>query len=114
MRGVILRSRFTFGRMGGEEFLLFLPNCSVADATHRLQKILDDVKSIRFGEATGYSCSFSAGLCEVQPDKTLDETLSLANKYLYAAKAAGRQFIVSGPASMSCIPSRSAVDSACG
>jgi diguanylate cyclase (GGDEF)-like protein len=86
-----------FGRMGGEEFLLFLPNCSVADAAHRLQEILDDVKSIRFAEAAGYSCSFSAGLCEVQPDKTLDETLSLADRYLYAAKAGGRQCIVSGP-----------------
>jgi diguanylate cyclase (GGDEF)-like protein len=86
-----------FGRMGGEEFLLFLPSCSLADATHRLEEILDDVKSIRFAQAPGYSCSFSAGLCEVQPDKTLDETLSLADRCLYSAKARGRQCIVSGP-----------------
>ncbi len=91
-----IRLHDLFGRMGGEEFLLFLPNCSIGDADCRLQKILDEVRRISFPAAPAYSCSFSAGLCEVQPGRTLDETLSLADRYLYAAKARGRQCIVSG------------------
>lgn len=90
-----IRLQDLFGRMGGEEFLLFLPNCSVADATSRLQAIMDDITSVRFAQAAEYSCSFSAGVCVVRPTMTLDENLSAADQLLYEAKSAGRQRIVS-------------------
>ncbi|WP_099867227.1 sensor domain-containing diguanylate cyclase [Pararhizobium haloflavum] len=94
-----IRLQDLFGRMGGEEFLLFLPNCSVADATLRLQAILKDIGSIRFAQAPDYSCSFSTGICSVRPDRrpdrTLDHTLSTADRLLYQAKASGRRCIVS-------------------
>lgn len=89
-----IRLQDLFGRMGGEEFLLFLPNCSVDDAASRLNAIREDVESIRFNQAPDYSCSFSAGVCHMRTDMSLDETLSRADRLLYQAKASGRRRIV--------------------
>lgn len=89
-----IRLHDLFGRIGGEEFLLFLPHCPVADAIPRLQQILADVRALAFTDAADYSCSFSAGICQIQPKKTLDEIIKDADRRLYRAKACGRNSIV--------------------
>lgn len=91
-----IRLHDLFGRMGGEEFVLFLPNCSVADAAVRLESILNDVRGLRFGEAPGYSCSFSAGVCQLIATDSLDDALRQADQLLYEAKAKGRCCILTG------------------
>ncbi len=91
-----IRLHDLFGRMGGEEFLLFQPNCSVADAALRLKGILRDVKRLRFEGAQGYSCSFSAGVCQLMTNDSIDEVLQKADRLLYVAKQRGRPPIVNG------------------
>lgn len=85
-----IRLQDLFGRMGGEEFLLFLPSCTIDAALDRLEELRREVRRLHFPEAPFYQCTFSAGLCQVQPDQSLDQVINLADRRLYSAKANGR------------------------
>jgi diguanylate cyclase (GGDEF)-like protein len=89
-----LRESDLFGRIGGEEFAVFLPNTAVADALEVAQRIRTSIESMATPLDNGATLrmTVSAGLADVrQPvDTTLDQLLRLADKALYAAKDAGR------------------------
>jgi diguanylate cyclase (GGDEF)-like protein len=84
-----------FGRIGGEEFLLIMPNCSLAVADARLKRIQEKIRSHRGNktkEAIPYT--FSAGLTLVRQDKDIHHAIRRADKLLFQAKAAGRARVV--------------------
>jgi diguanylate cyclase (GGDEF)-like protein len=89
-----LRESDVFGRIGGEEFAVFLPNTTVADALEIAQRIRTSVESMAMPLENGANLriTVSVGLADVrQPvDTTLDQLMRLADKALYAAKEAGR------------------------
>jgi diguanylate cyclase (GGDEF)-like protein len=78
------------GRMGGDEFVVLLADCTLPDARLVAQKIVDSITAIEF-EWSGvtYSIGASVGIAPVLPDAERD-VLAMADAACYAAKAAGR------------------------
>lgn len=92
-----VRAQDLFGRIGGEEFLLFMPHCRLASARRRLDVLLHKVADMRVSPAhPELRYSFSAGLVEIRSDKDIHHAIRNADKLLYAAKSAGRSRVQSG------------------
>jgi diguanylate cyclase (GGDEF)-like protein len=80
-------------RMGGEEFLLLLPNTHTADALVLAQRIRYEVENTHL--TCGDKAIFftvSIGVCEYQPtvDQTIESVERKADEALYRAKNGGR------------------------
>jgi diguanylate cyclase len=85
-----------FGRYGGEEFLLVLPdtpNDVAARLLDRLRQIVADLDWSAF--SAGMQVTVSAGVATLRPDETPDTLLARADRALYRAKAQGRDRIAS-------------------
>jgi diguanylate cyclase (GGDEF)-like protein len=89
----VIRRSDCFGRIGGEEFMLLLPNTSVAQAQNVLERIIRRVRAARPLEDTGFRYTVSAGLAERQYGQSATELFAAADKALYAAKNGGRNRI---------------------
>jgi diguanylate cyclase (GGDEF)-like protein len=91
-----IRNIDRFGRYGGEEFLLILPDTPDGDATRsldRLRAIIADLDWSAF--SPGMRVTISAGVATLKPEETADTFLARADSALYAAKARGRNRIAS-------------------
>ncbi len=91
-----IRSIDRFGRYGGEEFLLLLPDTpadSAARLLDRLRTIIAELDWSAF--SAGMKVTISAGLATLRQDETSDTLLARADNALYAAKAQGRNRIIS-------------------
>ena len=77
------------GRIGGEEFLLVLPESDCAGASRLLDRLREACQSLRFS-APGLRINFSAGLYSRQPGDAITTLLRHADQALYAAKRQGR------------------------
>jgi diguanylate cyclase len=89
-----IRNFDRFGRFGGEEFLLVLPDTSLAAAARildRLRAIIAELDWSAF--SAGMLVTVSAGIATLTPDDTPDTILARADGALYEAKAAGRNRI---------------------
>jgi diguanylate cyclase (GGDEF)-like protein len=89
-----IRSVDRFGRYGGEEFLLVLPDMDTDHAVHaldRLRAIIADLDWSAF--SPGMKVTISAGVTMLKPNETSDTFLARADGALYAAKAQGRNRI---------------------
>ena len=86
-----LRRIDSLGRYGGEEFTAVLPECNLEQA----KRILDEIRE-RFAELpfianeTSFNVTFSAGIAQSDSQTSASQLIELADKALYAAKAAGR------------------------
>jgi diguanylate cyclase (GGDEF)-like protein len=81
-----------FGRYGGEEFVLFLPGVTLAQAgvlAERLRMLRAAQPLLRPGQPT-IALTVSIGVAEAGDDDTLDPLLARADAALYRAKAEGR------------------------
>jgi diguanylate cyclase len=91
-----IRTIDRFGRYGGEEFLLVLPDTPGDTATcllDRLRAIIADLDWSAF--SPGMQVTVSAGVTTLRPDETADTFLARADGALYTAKARGRNRIAS-------------------
>jgi diguanylate cyclase len=91
-----IRNIDRFGRYGGEEFLLVLPETpddGAARILDRLRAIIADLDWSAF--SPGMHVTISAGVATLRPDETPDAFLARADSALYAAKARGRNRIAS-------------------
>jgi diguanylate cyclase (GGDEF)-like protein len=89
-----IRSVDRFGRYGGEEFLLVLPdmpNEGAGRAMDRLRAIVADLDWSAF--SPGMKVTLSAGVATLKPNETTDSFLARADTALYTAKAQGRNRI---------------------
>jgi diguanylate cyclase (GGDEF)-like protein len=91
-----IRNIDRFGRFGGEEFLLVLPDTphdTAARVLDRLRAIIADLDWSAF--SPGMRVTVSAGVATLAPDETADSFLARADRALYVAKARGRNRIAS-------------------
>jgi diguanylate cyclase (GGDEF)-like protein len=91
-----IRSVDRFGRYGGEEFLLVLPDMDTDRATRaldRLRAIIADLDWSAF--SPGMKVTISAGVATLMTNENPDTLLARADSALYAAKARGRNRIAS-------------------
>ncbi|MEP6894305.1 MAG: GGDEF domain-containing protein [Chloroflexota bacterium] len=91
------RAQDTFGRLGGEEFGLILPETKLEQAkvvADRIQKVWEQTPSNMDGVMI--HSTVSIGVAEVQDgDKTFDDILRRADLMMYKAKQRGRNQVVS-------------------
>ena len=85
-------------RYGGDEFVLILPDSSIADTQERVEQIrifLKGIQQIRYGEEAAGRITLSAGIaCMPEHGMTENELLKAADEALYSAKNDGRDRIV--------------------
>lgn len=86
-----LRREDGFGRLGGEEFMLLLPNITHAALEQTVGRVLKKVRSARpLPEVPGFAYTCSAGLTMLDPSQDAAHNMRRADAALYAAKAQGR------------------------
>lgn len=80
-----------FGRIGGEEFMLILPDTTISEGNRILDRLLERVRSSRPLENIPeffYTCS--VGLAEYRDGDTVSDLYARADQALYLAKRDGR------------------------
>ncbi len=90
-----IRQEDLAARFGGEEFIVMLPGITLEQAVilgERLRELLSNLKLPPL--KTGVTASF--GITQYRPDDTLESLVNRADAALYAAKAAGRNRVMSG------------------
>lgn len=86
-------------RYGGEEFALVFPNAGLVDARAACDRLRASIERHAWGAVTaGLALTVSAGVAESCEAETFDSLLSIADHRLYAAKAQGRNRVVSSSA----------------
>jgi diguanylate cyclase len=91
-----IRSIDRFGRYGGEEFLLILPDTPHDVAARILDRQREIVAELDWSAfSPGMSVTISAGVATLVPNEAPDALLARADSALYAAKARGRNRIAS-------------------
>ncbi|WP_026614025.1 GGDEF domain-containing protein [Ensifer aridi] len=87
----LMPSRAVAGRLGGEEFAVFLPRIGPADArvlAHGMRAAIASTRIIGLPEVAAVTASF--GVAVVAAEEPLELAMQRADKALYAAKAGGR------------------------
>lgn len=75
-------------RWGGEEFVIFCPQTSAAEAQALCSRIAAAIAGYTFSHHISLSCSF--GVAQQQADEELSHCFERADRALYQAKQAGR------------------------
>jgi diguanylate cyclase (GGDEF)-like protein len=85
-----------FGRYGGEEFLLVLPDASQDGACRMLDRLRAIIAGLDWSAfSPGMRVTISAGVATLRADENPDAFLARADSALYTAKAEGRNRIAS-------------------
>lgn len=92
----ILRDTDTIGRIGGEEFLILLPDTGIKEAYSIAERLREYFESYNFDDiAPGLTVTSSFGVTEYMPeDETLDLVINRADRLLYKAKNEGRNQVM--------------------
>ena len=90
-----LRPTDLFGRYGGEEFVLVLPNVSI-EAAYAIADRARNAFSRNYANFNGtlVGLTISAGIAQAAPGQSLDAVISAADAALYAAKVNGRNRVM--------------------
>lgn len=87
----VLRSGDLLGRMGGEEFAVFLPELDLAQAEHVAERVRRAVNLAVFEpDGRQYALSVSIGGAVFQGSARFSELFRIADQRLYGAKQRGR------------------------
>jgi diguanylate cyclase len=91
-----IRAIDRFGRYGGEEFLLVLPDTDEDAAFRLLDRLRDIVAALDWSAfSPGMRVTISAGVATLRQNESSDNFLARADGALYASKARGRNRITS-------------------
>ena len=88
----IIRLTDRFGRWGGEEFILLLPQTQSEDASVLAERIRKQVAKTKYDNSDPVTVSL--GVAEYKPDESLAMFLRRADDALYRAKEEGRNRVV--------------------
>lgn len=82
-------------RMGGEEFLILLPNLTAEEALKAANRVLEKVTNLEIEyQNRDITFSISGGVSNVDFDLGVDENIARADQALYSAKRAGKNNIL--------------------
>lgn len=92
----LLRKVDCFGRIGGEEFLAFLPETQISQAIKVAERICKSIGSFRIKiDQQNIQITVSIGVATYEaPDRKIDDILKRADEALYEAKRRGRNQVV--------------------
>jgi len=92
-----LRNIDSFGRYGGEEFLMILPQTPMEGAVVKAERVRQQVESLRFPAVSQQlRVTISIGVAAYRNLENIDATLARADQRLYDAKNSGRNRVVAG------------------
>lgn len=92
-----LRRSDGVGRLGGEEFMLILPDTPLPQASLVLGNLLACLQLPRhIGEQVAFRYQFSGGITRLLPDDTVQSAYHRADQALYRAKQSGRNRVELG------------------
>lgn len=89
-----IRETDSFGRYGGEEFLLMLPETSIEEAYRMAERVRISVEKMGFDNLPGLATSVSIGVAQFRMGETIAQTVARADEALYLAKSGGRNCVV--------------------
>lgn len=90
-----------FGRLGGEEFVLIMPDTIPDDSIGLIERLHEEVK--KASHAEGRAITLSIGICKFENGMTCHDMIEHADQAMYRAKSQGKnqvQFYVSGARSV--------------
>jgi diguanylate cyclase len=90
-----VREQDSIGRWGGEEFLILMPQASMAQASKVAERLREQVQQMVLtpgGEPL--RITLTMGVSEHQKDEPLDQLIRRADEALYRGKAQGRDQVV--------------------
>lgn len=86
-----LRKTDIIGRYGGEEFVVILPDCNIAEAELILNDVCDQFSGLAFTcQGRDFQVTLSAGVARVRGFGSAEAALSAADEALYQRKNQGR------------------------
>ena len=86
-----IRRTDIFGRVGGEEFMLILPDTSVEQSSGMISRVLKSVReSHPLAQDASFTYTTSAGISEIMAGDTVESVFARADAALYASKHSGR------------------------
>lgn len=84
-----------FGRYGGEEFLLILPDTALCEAVNLTERIMSKIRLLEYKDANlTLKKTVSMGVTEFRIDESENSLIERADKALYSAKTSGRDKII--------------------
>ena len=86
------RQPSAFGRYGGEEFILVLPETQLAGALRCAERIRGVTEADAFDEV--FRITVSAGVSQYRPGESVEDMLQRADAALYEAKSRGRNRVM--------------------
>ncbi|MFE8070330.1 diguanylate cyclase [Marinobacteraceae bacterium S3BR75-40.1] len=90
-----LRNIDCFGRYGGEEFLLVLPQTPLEGALIKAERVRRAIAGMTVKELPGgFQVTVSIGVSQFRPGEAVDDTIARADQGLYLAKERGRNQVV--------------------
>ena len=90
-----VRKSDVVGRIGGDEFSVILPACSLTEATELLQLVRESFAEVKFQAGDeSFSCSISCGVAPYSRYEALGALIAGADEALYIAKHRGRNQVV--------------------
>jgi diguanylate cyclase (GGDEF)-like protein len=93
-----IRTIDRFGRQGGEEFLLILPDTDIDLAIQTLDRLRGLITELNWSAiAQDLTLTISAGISAIRPNDTPEDILARADLALYRAKDTGRDRVVAAP-----------------
>jgi diguanylate cyclase (GGDEF)-like protein len=93
-----IRTIDRFGRQGGEEFLLILPDTGMDKAIQTLDRLRVMITGVDWSAISqDLTLTISAGLSAIRPNDTPEDILARADRALYSAKDAGRNRVITAP-----------------
>lgn len=91
-----VRASDLFGRWGGEEFIVLLPDTRLEQAMEAAERLRLFIQRLTFRGEDGqeFGVTVSIGVAQLEPDESADDLIQRVDKALYAAKHHGRNRVV--------------------